>query len=59
MGDMKQMLVSFPGQDVEMNTKVNVRDYISDDKSSPIEGSIICNVSHLVKHLCNELLVPL
>lgn len=61
MGDTKQMLVSFPGQDVEISTKVNVWDYVEGQGTPgiPIEVASLRNVSRLAKHLRNELLVPL
>lgn len=62
MGEMKQILVSFPKQDVEISTKVCVNDYVV--SGFPPDGKIIqiedlTNISKLAQKLRNDLLVPL
>ncbi|XP_018018787.1 F-box only protein 7 [Hyalella azteca] len=63
MGDLKQILVSFPNQDIEISTKVSIFDFVEQgatfSENVPMKIEALRNVPKLAQKLRNDLLVPL
>ncbi|KAF2347220.1 F-box domain, partial [Trinorchestia longiramus] len=62
MGALKQILVSFPKQDIEISTKVSVNDYADAKAFSdthPVLVEDLRNVSKFAQKIRNELMIPL
>ena len=59
MGEVKQMLISFPGQQTEISVHVQPADYIRDPHKSPVLATDLIHVSQLARTLRDRLLHPL
>ncbi|KAK8750608.1 hypothetical protein OTU49_014920 [Cherax quadricarinatus] len=59
MGDVKQVLASFPQQESEINVRLVIGDYAKDTKSSPIKANNLVRVAQLTRTLRDHLLHPL
>ncbi|XP_071523646.1 F-box only protein 7-like isoform X2 [Panulirus ornatus] len=59
MGEVKQVLASFPGQESEISVRLKVGDYVKDSSCTPVSASNLIHVAQLARTLRDHLLHPL
>ena len=59
MGDVKQAMISFPKQDIEIVTKISIIEYVVENEKNTYDEHSFKNLPKLAQKLRNELLVPL